>query len=82
MGAGSPLIAGPFIDAFANECISPLLQALSSDHKINFSIKTVLYVAATLIKNITNPKFREFIIYCLFGKYYSRDIDAKLSSPV
>lgn len=62
--------------------MSPLLQALSSNHKVNFSIKTVLYVANTLIKDITNPTFREFMIYCLFGKYYSKSIEAKLSAPV
>ena len=82
MRTGSPMIANRFIDAFANECMAPLLQALSSHHKINFSIKTVLYVASTLIKDITNETFREFLIYCFFGKYYSRPLEAKLSAPV
>lgn len=76
------LIAGCFIDAFANECMAPLMQALYSHNKVNFGISTVLYVASTLVKVISNNAFVDFIVLCLLGKYYCQSFEAKLMAPV
>lgn len=43
-----------FINAFANECMAPLLQALYTPKKVTFNLKVVLLIAYILVSNIQN----------------------------
>lgn len=82
MEIGPVAIANTFINAFANECMAPLLQDLYSPKKMNFNLKVVLLVASLLITNISNPLFIDFVVFCFFSKYYSSTICVKLMHPI
>jgi hypothetical protein len=71
-----------FINAFANECMVTLLEALSSSKKTTLSLKVVLLIASILLSNIRNPLFSDFLIFCFFGKYYTPALRAKLMNAV
>lgn len=62
--------------------MAPLLLDLYSDKKINFNLKVVLVVCSLLISNIHNQLFLDFVIFCLFSKYYSSTICVKLMHPI
>jgi hypothetical protein len=71
-----------FINAFANECMVYLLEALTSSMKTTFSLKIVLLIAAILVNNIHNQLFSDFLIFCLFGKYYTTILRDKLMCAI
>ena len=81
MHVGNPLIVDRVIDAFINECMSPIIQTLSSQKKMQFGIKVVIFICAVLFKSIRTSKFLDNILITLFGRYYSRDLSMKLFNP-
>lgn len=77
-----PNISSCFINAFSNECMSPLLQAFSSPNKVTFNLKVVLLISSMLIVNVHNNEFVDFLVFALFAKYYSSTLCVKLMHPV
>lgn len=75
-------VAACFVNAFANECMAPLLQALYSHKKQTFNIKIVVLIAWYIISNVHNQQFIDFVIFAFFGKYYSSTLCVKLIHPV
>lgn len=62
--------------------MSGLLQDLSSVNKGTLNLKVILLVSSYLISNIHNKLFTDFIIFCLFSKYYTSTLCVKLMHPV
>lgn len=75
-------VSNSIINAFANECMSTLLQDLSTFHKGSLNLKVILLVASYLISNIHNKLFTDFMIFSLFSKYYTSTLCVKLLHPV
>lgn len=60
-----------FVDAFINECMSPLAIAIDSEVKEGFSIEVVVFIFTVLLKTFNNPLVADTLAIIIFGKYYS-----------
>ena len=81
LGLNQQGVADRFLDAFLNECLSPLAVALDSEHQQGFSIKVVLFVFISLFKTFTCPRVVDALALVVFGKYYTRELSQRLFEP-
>ena len=76
-----PNLPQTILNAFSNECLSPLLQSLCCQEPV-FNLKVVLLIANMIVANIHNKEFIDAVVFALFGKYYSSTLCVKLMHPV